>query len=89
MRKDACTVALRRFPSRQGRPTHINTDNGSIFLGAKSELLAIQTVLKANHADSLQAEATGFKNLWKVTTLRTPHFSGLWESTIKRAKRHI
>ena len=55
-----CIAALRSLNSRRGcPPTQLNTDNGSNFLGAKSEPLAIQEVLKANHADSLKAEAAG------------------------------
>ena len=48
----------------------------------------IQNVLKANHADSLQAEAAGL-NIRIVIPPRAPHFDGLWGSSIKSAKRHI
>ena len=39
-------AALRRFTNRRGLPSNIYTENGSNFIGAHSELLQIQALLR-------------------------------------------
>ncbi len=44
----AILATLNRFCCRRGSPSHIYTDNGSNFLGAKHKLEELQKLLTAN-----------------------------------------
>ena len=85
----ACIAALRRFVSRRGCPETIYSDNGSNFVGAQSEILALQELLRNQHEDSLQAAAAGLQLKWNFIPPRAPHFGGLWEAAVKSAKKHL
>ena len=66
------------FVSRQCCPTHLNTENGSNFHGAKRLLLAIQKVLKA-----------GLNMILNVIPPLTLHLCGSWDSSVKNTGRHL
>ena len=89
MTTPACSAALRRFVARRGCPKTIYSDNGSNFIGTRAEISQLQKILKAEHEDSLQTVAAGLLINWAFIPPRAPHFGGLWESAIKRAKQHL
>ena len=89
MTTPACSAALRRFVARRGCPKTIYSDNGSNFIGTRAEVSQLQKILKAEHEDSLQTVAAGLLINWAFIPPRAPHFGGLWESAIKRAKQHL
>ncbi len=80
-------ATLNRFCCRRGSHPHINTNNGSNFLGAKHKLEELQELLTA------KAKKIGISHLttnshiqWHLSTPRAPHFGGLWESGVKAKK---
>ena len=85
----ACIAALRRFTSRRGVPRTIYSDNGSNFVASKAEIKEVQRLCKAQHADSLQAQAAALNMKWVFIPPKSPHFGGLWEAGIKSAKKHL
>ena len=89
MTTSACSAALRRFVARRGCPKTIYSDNGRNFIGTRAEIMELQRILKAEHEDSLQTLAAGLLINWVFIPPRAPHFGGLWESAIKRAKQHL
>ena len=89
MTTPACSAAWRRFVARRGCPKTIYCDNGSNFVGTRAEISQLQEILKTEHRDSLQIVAAGLLINWAFIPPRNPHFGGLWESAIKRAKEHL
>ena len=57
-----------------------------IFVGSEEEIADLQKILRNEHCDSSQAEAAAMHIKWFFIPPRAPHFGGLWESAIKRAK---
>lgn len=84
---EAFIASLRRFTSRRGIPSDIFSDNGTNFIGAKSEL---STLLKQStnqqliNSFSLQ---NGIK--WHFIPPLSPNFGGLWEAGVKSVKHHL
>ncbi|XP_062713303.1 uncharacterized protein LOC134290245 [Aedes albopictus] len=86
----AFLAALRRFISRRGRPSHIHSDNGKNFEGAKNELAQLFALLSdAHQANEICSFCASEGITWHLTPPKAPHFGGLWESAIKVAKKHI
>lgn len=72
--------ALNRFVNRRGTPTTIWSDNGTNLQGASELLKNLDWTL-------VDKWAREHKQLdWKHIPARSPHFGGLWESSIKQAK---
>ncbi|XP_058840891.1 uncharacterized protein LOC131696364 [Topomyia yanbarensis] len=82
--------ALRRFIARRGKPSHIHSDNGRNFIGARNELHEIyrrlQNQSELNHITNTCA-TEGIR--WHLIPPKAPNFGGLWESAVKIAKRHL
>lgn len=86
----AFLAALRRFISRRGCPSHIHSDNGTNFVGARNELNELYKMLQK---EKLSGEITSFcanNNIqWHMIPPKAPHFGGLWEAAVKVAKRQL
>ncbi|BET01615.1 Pao retrotransposon peptidase [Nesidiocoris tenuis] len=83
----AFLAALKRFISRRGKPSEIVSDNGTNFVGARSELLELETMWKSDsHRNSIVDYSSNEGILWKFNPPRSPNFGGLWESIIKQIK---
>ncbi|CAB0010986.1 unnamed protein product, partial [Nesidiocoris tenuis] len=80
-------AAFRRFCDRRGNPTHVYSDNGGNFVGAASELRRLQSLINDPEHRELSAATHGTQ--WHFIPPRAPHFGGLWEATVKQAKRLI
>lgn len=82
--------ALRRFISRRGRPSHLHSDNGKNFEGAKNELIELYRMLRnTNEQDRIQMVCAAEGMQWHLTPPKAPHFGGLWEAAVKVAKKHL
>ncbi|XP_065091625.1 uncharacterized protein LOC135712602 [Ochlerotatus camptorhynchus] len=86
----AFIAALRRFIARRGRPSHIHSDNGKNFEGAKGELTEMFEIFrKRNERETIVSTCAEEGIVWHFTPPKAPHFGGLWEAAVKVAKRHL
>ncbi|XP_073986075.1 uncharacterized protein [Rhodnius prolixus] len=84
----AFLAALNRFVARRGVPSHIWSDNGTNFVGAKRRLKQVYTLLNdAKSQEAIQRESNKRGIEWHFIPPRAPHFGGLWEAAVKSAKR--
>jgi len=84
----SCIAALHRFTSRRGVPTRIYSDNGTNFVGARSELATLRNLVdKETGRVSQEVEALGAE--WVFIPPGSPNFGGLWEAAVKSAKGHL
>ncbi|XP_054713437.1 uncharacterized protein LOC129222899 [Uloborus diversus] len=82
----AFLAAFRRFVARRGLPTHMHSDNGKNFVGAASYLKELVRMVK----DPIVQDYCASRNVtWHFIPPYAPNFGGLWESSIKLAKRHL
>ena len=87
----AFKACLARFISRRNKPQHIYSDNGSNFIGAKNEILELQSFLKKQTTDDdIQHYLLANHQItWHNIPPRAPHFGGLWEGAVKSMKKHL
>ncbi|XP_053698923.1 uncharacterized protein LOC128745882 [Sabethes cyaneus] len=86
----AFLAALRRFIARRGCPTHMHSDNGKNFEGARNELYALYQHLHDEDFMQQVSEICANKRIhWHMNPPKAPHFGGLWEAAVKIAKRHL
>ena len=87
----AFKAALQRFISRRNCPSHLYSDNGSNFLGAKNNLAKLYKFLhqQRHNSDIQQFLSAHHQITWHLSPPRSPHFGGLWESAVKGMKRHL
>lgn len=71
---DAFISAFKRFISRRGPVSHMYSDNGTNFIGAKSQ---INELLLDRRIE------------WHMIPPRSPHFGGLWETNVRSMKLHL
>ena len=88
---EAFLACFRRFASRRNCPTHLYSDNGSNFIGAKNQLNRIYQLLQEedNKSEVRHYLLQHHKVTWHNTPPSAPHFGGLWESAVKSTKRHL
>ncbi|XP_033231681.1 uncharacterized protein LOC117182686 [Belonocnema kinseyi] len=81
---------LYRFISRRGKCQKIYSDNGTNFVGARSELSELGQLIKRH---DFQTDVTDFlgneKISWHMSPPNSPHFGGLWEAAVKSTKKHL
>ncbi|XP_066592941.1 uncharacterized protein [Prorops nasuta] len=84
---EAFLAALARFISRRGKPAAIYSDNGLNFQGADAELTrAFKSSLEIARSQDTEPIS---EIEWKFIPVATPHWGGLWESTVKSMKHHL
>ncbi len=80
-------ATLQRFVARRGCPSHIFSDNGTNFIGAREEIRELQ---KLTESSSTRQAVSNFANSnsiqWHHIPPRAPHFGGLWEAAVKSMK---
>ncbi|XP_058827393.1 uncharacterized protein LOC131687333 [Topomyia yanbarensis] len=82
--------ALRRFIARRGCPTHMHSDNGKNFEGARNELHALYQLLQKKKITGEIATHCANEGIqWHMIPPKAPHFGGLWEAAVKVAKKHL
>ncbi len=80
-------ATFRRFVARRGCPSHLYTDNGTNFLGAREEIRELQKLTESK--ETRQALATFAQENeinWHNIPPRAPHFGGLWEAAVRSMK---
>jgi hypothetical protein len=86
----ACIAAFRRFAARRGAPSHMYSDNGTNFTGARRELALLQSILEQKFGrNSMPNAAAELGSTWSTIPPGSPHWGGLWEAGIKSAKTHL
>lgn len=86
----AFLAAFRRFTSRRGLPTHVYSDNGTNFKGARNELQELYRLLQSQEAtETIHCRLAEKGITWHMTPPKAPHFGGLWEAAVKVAKKHL
>ena len=81
---EAFLAALKRFVSRRGLPTLIQSDNGTNFVGAHKELLQAYLQLEQLHGKEEVAYYLSNNRIqWKHIPSRSPNYGGLWETAVK------
>ena len=84
---EAFLAALRRFVSRRGLPTLIQSDNGTNFVGAhKESLQAYQQLEQLHDKEEVAYYLSTHRIQWKHIPSRSPNFGGLWETAVKSFK---
>ncbi len=87
---EAFLAALKRFVARRGCPTHLQSDNGSNFVGANNILKDIYALLSEKTTQTaITSFATSQRIEWHFSPEKAPHFGGLWEAAVKSAKFHL
>ena len=75
--------ALLRFVSRSGRPSQIWSDNAANFHGADNAFQHVDW-------DRVDQWCRMTQRLqWRFIPARSPHWGGLWESSVRLAKKHL
>ncbi|GBN05766.1 hypothetical protein AVEN_26100-1, partial [Araneus ventricosus] len=72
-------LALRRFISRRGRPSTINSDNGTDLVGTSNELKNIDWKKLKDHGSLKRIN-------WKLNPPSSPWWGGFWERLIGMLK---
>ncbi|XP_025997196.2 uncharacterized protein LOC105199694 [Solenopsis invicta] len=87
---EAFIAAFKRFISRRGKPSHMYSDNGTTFVGARNQLKELYDFYRGRQA---QADISRFMSeqeiSWNFIPPNAPHFGGLWEAAVKSAKLHM
>ncbi|XP_066585086.1 uncharacterized protein [Prorops nasuta] len=90
MTADAFLAALSRFSSRRGLPAHIYSDNGTNFVGANNKIKEIYDFLDLDeNKQKFMSYALSNQFTWHFIPPASPHFGGLWESTVRVFKHHL
>lgn len=82
MSTDAFLNAFKRFISRRGKPADVFSDNGTNCIGANRELEELRILFAQEQTIIIDNTASeGIK--WHFIPPRSPHFDGLWKSSVK------
>ena len=90
MTSEAFIAALHCFIAWRGYPSLLWSDHGSDFISANHELKEFNQLLKSQVAQGITSECCFVRNFeWKFIPEHSPHFGGLWESTVKSVKMYL
>ncbi|KAL0883918.1 hypothetical protein ABMA27_015986 [Loxostege sticticalis] len=82
--------AFKRFLSRRGPVSHIYSDNGTNYVGAKRMLSELQTFLSSKYFRTEFAHVLSENRItWSLNTPTASHFGGNYEANIKSLKSHL
>jgi hypothetical protein len=81
-------ACLQRFISRRGRPQKMHSDNGTNFIGAKSDLQELKVLFNRQNQSKIGDFCAGEGIEWNTIPPRASHFGGEWEAGIKSMKFH-
>ncbi|XP_038106590.1 uncharacterized protein LOC119766223 [Culex quinquefasciatus] len=86
----AFLMALTRFTWRRNKPSHIYSDNGTNFIGAKNVLHQLYQMLQPGpESDKIAKHMADDGIQWHLIPPRAPNFGGLWEAAVNVAKKHL
>ncbi|XP_062704207.1 uncharacterized protein LOC134286589 [Aedes albopictus] len=84
---EAFLAALQRFVSRRGVPEEVYSDNGTNFIGARSELRELYELFNSDLTNDKLSQFCQVKEIkWTTIPPNAPHFGGLWEAGVKSVK---
>nr|XP_012143823.1 PREDICTED: uncharacterized protein LOC105662854 [Megachile rotundata] len=76
--------------TRRGRCHQIFSDNGTNFVGAKNKLSDLDKLVRnSEHNSKIAMFLSNEQIQWNFIPPQAPHFGGLWESAVRRAKYHL
>lgn len=76
--------------ARRGHPSLLWSDHGTNFVGANRELKELNLFLESQVTQGVISEFCSVRNIeWRFIPEHSPHFGGLWESTVKSVKTHL
>ncbi|XP_031336996.1 uncharacterized protein LOC116166263 [Photinus pyralis] len=82
--------AFKRFISRRGVVSEINSDNGTNFIGARTSLDELYKVIYSpEYNKSIGNELANRGIQWKLIAPGAPHMGGLWEAGVRSVKSHL
>ena len=81
---DSFLNSFRRFIARRGHPSKVWSDNGTNFVGSKSEL---QNGLKELYKNKVYNYCTKHEIEWIFISPSAPHKGGIWERLVRTVKR--
>ncbi|XP_076301998.1 uncharacterized protein LOC143220157 [Lasioglossum baleicum] len=73
--------------TRRGICKNLYSDNGTNFVGANNELIALQQTLSKD--EKFNHFLTAKEISWHFMPALSPHFGGLWEAAVKSFKHHM
>lgn len=85
---DAFIAAYKRFTGRRGICSTLQSDCGTNFVGADSELKR-QFELSSKELNHLAALLAKDNTTWRFNPPSAPHFGGKWEAAVKSTKYHL
>lgn len=86
----AFLAALTRFISRRGHCLNLYSDNGTNFVGAKTEMALLYAFLEdQKNQNEISNVCANNHTQFHFIPPRAPHFGGLWEAAVKSAKYHL
>ncbi len=75
------------FVARRDCPSHLYTDNGTNFLGAREEIRELQKLAESKETRQAMATFTQENEInWHNIPPRALHFGGLWEAAVRSMK---
>ncbi|XP_030581071.1 uncharacterized protein LOC115777334 [Archocentrus centrarchus] len=80
---DSFINALQRFMARRGTPQLMRSDNGSNFVGARSEL---QKALDEWNQQKIEEHLLQRETQWKFNPPAASHMGGVWERQIRTVR---
>lgn len=81
---------LKRFIARRLHPSSVWSDNATNFHGANNIIMAQQQLVLNEKDQHIIMNFCATQHLkWKFIPARSPHFGGLWESSVKSFKSHF
>ncbi|XP_029177719.1 uncharacterized protein LOC114945619 [Nylanderia fulva] len=87
---DCFLGAFKRFIARRGKPTHMYSDNGTTFVGAKKQIKELYEFYNKQETQSDLNQFCANEGIcWGFIPPNAPHFGGLWEAAVKSAKHHL
>lgn len=87
---EAFIATFRRFLARRGRCSHLYSDGGTNFIGAKAHFTELQQFVTSAHYNDYVANKLASDGItWHINPPSAPHFGGLWEAGIKSVKFHL
>lgn len=85
---DAFIAALKRFFSRRGKSSHMYSDNGTNFVGARKKIDVDFAAAVRNNKSAILF-LTEEKVQWHFIPPAAPHHGGIWEAGVKSVKHHL
>ncbi|KAH0998870.1 hypothetical protein HUJ04_005985, partial [Dendroctonus ponderosae] len=79
---EAFVTDFLRFVGHRGKPSHVYSDNGSTFIGARRELHEFGQFLLENN-EQLSDLFSQDHVEWHFIPVQAPHIGGLWKAGVK------